>query len=104
MSKFFTIAGTIYFVANIILLFWIITDISFLLIINIITGLILGLALFVIGELIDRISNIEANIEISNPDIVKEDKIQQIECPICKRKFDIDYPNCPYCGNKNNYI
>ena len=104
MSRFFKVVGLIYFSANIILLICTITYLSFVLVINIITGLILGFALFVIGELIDRVVDIEANIHINSKDNSLEDKIQQVECPQCKRKYDIDYMNCPYCGEKNKFI
>lgn len=41
-------------------------------------------------------------LEFFSHNTLEEDHIDQIKCPNCGRKHDMDYPKCPFC--KYDYL
>lgn len=101
MPKFFKIFGAVYLIGNLLLLLLTLGNLSFWGIVNPVSNMVLGAALFVLGEGIERLSDLEARFSEPAPKEEK-DKIQQVVCPSCKNRYDLDYPECPRCGRKND--
>jgi len=71
-------------------------------IIMLIIGAALSLYIFyVLIKAAVRNGILEAHHRINAPEPKpQEDKIAQIICQFCMKKYDMDYPKCPYCKSK----
>lgn len=103
MAKFFKIFGIIYIIGNIVLLLLTLGSPTFWGIVGTVSNAVLGMALVVLGEVAERLSNLESQLTISVKK-EEEEKIQQVVCPGCKTEYDMDYPKCPNCGRKNDLL
>lgn len=105
MSNFLKIFGVIYITISVIIFFLAIKDMTFWGTLSICSSIVLGVSTFTIGELMERVSTLESQIGKDKSTPKKgEESIQQVICPNCKTKYDIDYPNCPHCGSKNTFF
>ncbi len=102
MQKFFKVFGIIYILISLILIILTLQNISPLGLFTACSNILLGLALFVVGELMERVLILEEKTGIQKEDSDQAETIQQRTCPSCNRKYDMDYPKCPYCGQKND--
>ena len=103
MPKFFRIFGIVFILGNIVFFLLTLGDPSFWGIITTVSNIVLGIALVVLGDLVERLSDLESQLNISDKK-KEEGKIQQVVCPVCKNQYDMDYPECPYCGRKNDLL
>lgn len=104
MPKFFKIFGIVYIVGNVIIfiLALISKSLSFLGTVSVISNVVLGMAVTVLGDLMERMSDLESHIDLNKKE--DEDHIEQVTCPKCRNKYDMDYPKCPNCGYKNEFL
>ena len=60
-------------------------------------GIVAGLALYTVGDLLDRVNYLEDKLNMHLPLEIDED-LPQHKCTKCEKEYDMDYPKCPYCG------
>ena len=60
-------------------------------------GIVAGLALHTVGDLLDRVNYLEDQLGLCLP-LKNEEKLPQVKCQKCGKEYDMDYPKCPYCG------
>ncbi len=60
-------------------------------------GIVAGLALYTVGDLLDRVNYLEDQLNVHLP-AQSEEKLPQVKCKNCGNEYDMDYPKCPYCG------
>lgn len=101
MIRFFKILGCAVILGSILLFFLTIRDLTFFLFLDLLLGISLGLAFLAIGDLMERMSDLESRLD-PPPIEPEEDDIQKVVCPNCYKKYDLDSPKCPYCGTKNS--
>ena len=65
-------------------------------------GIALGLAIFTIGDLLDRVNYLEDQLNMHFT-VQSEDELPQIKCKKCGKEYDMDYPKCPHCKTKTKY-
>lgn len=65
-------------------------------------GIVAGLALHTVGDLLDRVNYLEDKLNMHLP-IDSEDDLPQVKCNNCGKEYDMDYPSCPYCGKKTEF-
>ncbi len=65
-------------------------------------GIVLGLALYTVGDLLDRVNYLEDQLNM-HLTVESEDELPQIKCKKCGKEYDMDYPKCPYCKTKTKY-
>ena len=101
LSKFFKICGMAVLIACAILFIGVLVspNQNAFLILPIILSAIFALLLIAVGDLMDRVDYLENKLELYPTQDKHEDHIMQIACPNCGKKYDMDYPKCPYCGN-----
>ncbi len=102
MPKFFKVFGILYILISLTLIILTLQSMSPLWLFIAFSNIILGLALFVVGELMERVLILEEKLGTGKENPDEAEAIQQIACSSCKRKYDMDYPKCPYCGQKND--
>lgn len=106
MSKFFRILAIILLIISAMMLlvglFNFEESESMLLMISGFCGIVSGLAIYSVGDLLDRVDYLEDKLGIHL--VVKsEDKLPQVKCKKCNTEYDMDYPKCPCCGNETKY-
>ena len=104
MSKFLRIFGISYAVLSIVIFFLAIEGMTFFGAVSLFSNAVLGISVAVIGELIERVSDLERKIGDRRETAKKEDSIQRIVCRNCGTKYDMDYPQCPHCKSKNPFL
>ena len=65
-------------------------------------GVVLGLALYTVGDLLDRVNYLEDQLNMHFVE-KSEDELPQIKCKKCGLEYDMDYPKCPNCKTKTTY-
>lgn len=65
-------------------------------------GIVAGLALHTVGDLLDRVNYLEDKLNIHLP-VGNDDELPQVKCKKCGTTYDMDYPKCPCCGNKTDF-
>ena len=106
MSKFFRILAIILLIISAMMFLVGILNFeeseSIFLMISGFCGIVSGLALHTVGDLLDRVNYLEDKLGIHL--VVKsEEKLPQVKCTKCNTEYDMDYPKCPCCGNKTNF-
>ena len=106
MSKFFRALAIIIIVISIFVLF---TMINFVNVEEIIalafgafSGVVSGLLLYTVGDLLDRVNYLEDKLNMHLP-VQSDEKLPQIKCSKCGKEYDMDYPKCPYCGATTDF-
>ena len=65
-------------------------------------GVIWGLALYTVGDLLDRVNYLEDQLNMHFVE-KSEDELPQVKCKKCGTEYDMDYPKCPHCKTKTKY-
>ena len=65
-------------------------------------GVIAGLALYSVGDLLDRVNYLEDKLNMHLP-VKNEDNLPQVKCKKCGKEYDMDYPRCPYCNTQTEF-
>ena len=65
-------------------------------------GIALGLAIYTIGDLLDRVNYLEDQLNMHFIE-KSEDELPQVKCKKCGTEYDMDYPKCPHCKTKTKY-
>lgn len=103
MSSFLKIVGLLTLPAAAILLLFMADNLNLFSVLCVFSLIMLGLALVEIGDLMERVSALESRLGPS-PEKPEKDVIQKVVCPSCHKKYDLDFPQCPYCGGKNDLL
>ena len=77
-------------------------DGAFIILIAALLGVVWGLALYTVGDLLDRVNYLEDQLNMHFVE-KSEDDLPQVKCKKCGTKYDMDYPKCPNCKTKTNY-
>ena len=64
-------------------------------------GIVSGLALHTVGDLLDRVNYLEDKLGIYMT--VENDDLPKVKCKKCRTEYDMDYPKCPCCGTKTEF-
>lgn len=75
---------------------------AFIILIGSLMGVVLGLALYTVGDLLDRVNYLEDQLNMHFVE-KSEDDLPQVKCKKCGTKYDMDYPKCPNCKTKTTY-
>ena len=75
---------------------------SFIILIASLLGVVWGLALYTVGDLLDRVNYLEDQLNMHFVE-KSEDDLPQVKCKKCGTKYDMDYPKCPNCKTKTTY-
>ncbi len=104
MAKLFKTTGVLSFLLIVVLFFYFVAteEWNLVSILSLVLSAILGLALVAVGDLMDRVDRLEENLNIYRQPEIEEDQIQQVTCSNCGKKYDMDYPKCPYCGHSGS--
>ena len=106
MARFFRIVAIIFLAVSALFFIAGVTTLgdegAFIIVLASFSGIVLGLAIYTIGDLLDRVNYLEdqLNMHFSVP---SEDKLPQIKCKKCGKEYDMDYPKCPHCKTKTKY-
>lgn len=106
MSKFFRtiaiislIVGAFFFLAGLINIE---ENEAFLVMLSGFGGIVSGLALHTVGDLLDRVNYLEDKLNMHLP-VDNDDDLPQVKCGNCGAQYDMDYPKCPYCGKDTEF-
>lgn len=66
------------------------------------SGIALGLAIYTIGDLLDRVNYLEDQLDM-HLTLESDEDLPQIKCSKCGKEYDMDYPKCPHCKIKTKY-
>lgn len=75
---------------------------AFIILIGSLMGAVLGLALYTVGDLLDRVNYLEDQLNMHFVE-KSEDNLPQVKCKKCGTEYDMDYPKCPNCKTKTTY-
>ena len=75
---------------------------AFIILIASLLGVVLGLSLYTVGDLLDRVNYLEDQLNMHFVE-KSEDDLPQVKCKKCGTKYDMDYPKCPNCKTKTTY-
>jgi len=96
MSKVFKMSGVVIALSSIIALYG--NGVNLLSgIFSFLFAIVLGLAIYTIGELLERVDHLEAVLMSSLAEARSDRRLQQVNCPQCGTTHDFDYPKCPNC-------
>ncbi|QAT48396.1 hypothetical protein EQM14_00595 [Caproiciproducens sp. NJN-50] len=101
MVKFFKVLGWAVVLGSILLFLLAIKDLTFFQFLGMVLGLSLGLAFLAVGDLMERVSDLESRLD-PPPMEPEEEDIQKVVCPNCYKKYGLDFPKCPDCGTQNS--
>ena len=65
-------------------------------------GVVAGLALHTVGDLLDRVNYLEDKLNMHLP-VQSDEKLPQVKCSKCGKEYDMDYPKCPCCGTATDF-
>lgn len=106
MSKFFRILAIILLIISALMLLAGIINFeepeSLFIVISGFCGIVSGLALHTVGDLLDRVNYLEDKLGIHLV-VNSEDELPQVKCKKCNTEYDMDYPKCPCCGTETKY-
>lgn len=66
-------------------------------------GVILGLVLNVVSDLMVRVDQLERDLELRCPK-KEEGPPNQVTCTACGKKYDLKEPQCPFCGETKRLV
>lgn len=75
---------------------------AFIILIASLLGVVGGLALYTVGDLLDRVIYLEDQLNMHFIE-KSEDELPQVKCEKCGTEYDMDYPKCPNCKTKTTY-
>ncbi|MBO5715534.1 MAG: hypothetical protein J6S23_03970 [Clostridia bacterium] len=75
---------------------------AFLILIGSLMGVVLGLALYTVGDLLDRVNYLEDQLNMHFIE-KSEDELPLVKCKKCGTEYEMDYPKCPNCKTKTTY-
>ena len=84
MVKFFKVLGWAVILGSILLFLLAIKDLTFFQFLGMVLGLSLGLAFLAVGDLTERVSDLESRLD--PPMEPEEEDIQKVVCPNCYKK------------------
>ena len=106
MSKFFRIVAIVIIVISILVFLGSLSSIDegelILLLFASFSGIVSGLLLHTVGDLLDRVNYLENKLG-THLTIQSEDELPQVKCSKCGKEYDMDYPQCPYCGTTTDF-
>lgn len=106
MARFFKITSIIVLVISALFFIAGVTTLgsegAFIIVIASFLGIALGLAVYTVGDLYDRVNYLENKLGIYRSSR-SEDDLPQVKCTKCGTKYDMDYPQCPKCKTKTKY-
>lgn len=106
MSKFFRILAIILLIISAFFLLVGIFNLeepeSIFIVFSAFGGIVSGVALYTVGDLLDRVNYLEDKLNIHLP-VESEDDLPQVKCNNCGKEYDMDYHSCPYCGKKTEF-
>ena len=106
MSKFFRIIAVILMAISAFIGVISITTLgdegALLILIGSFMGVVLGLALYTVGDLLDRVDYLENQLNMHFVE-KSEDELPQVKCKKCGTEYDMDYPKCPNCKTTTTY-
>lgn len=110
MSKFFRALAIIIIVISVWMLFTMFTMISLAdtneivaLVFGTFSGVVSGLLLYTVGDLLDRVNYLEDKLNI-HLSVNNDAPLPQHKCHKCGKEYDMDYPKCPHCGTSTEFI
>ena len=75
---------------------------AFIILIASLLGVVWGLALCTVGDLLDRVNYLEDQLNMHFVE-KSEDDLPQVKCKKCGKVYDMDYPKCPYCNTQTEF-
>ena len=106
MSKFFRIVAVIIIILSVLAFLGSLSSIDegelIMLIAASFSGVVSGLLFYTVGDLLDRVNYLENKLGTHLP-VESEEKLPQVKCSKCGKEYDMDYPQCPYCGTTTDF-
>ena len=106
MSKFFRVIAIILLIVSLFMLLAGLISLeepeAILVVFSGFCGLIAGLALHTVGDLLDRVNYLEDKLNMHLP-LKNDDNLPQVKCKKCGKGYDMDYPKCPYCNTQTEF-
>jgi hypothetical protein len=106
MSKFFRIVAVIIIILSVLVFLGSLSSIEegelIMLLFASFSGIVSGLLLHTVGDLLDRVDYLESKLG-TYLTVQSEDKLPQVKCAKCGKEYDMDYPKCPYCGATTDF-
>lgn len=102
MSTLFRIAAIILAVVSVFIIVAGASEGVLLVFISGFLGIMLGLALWVIADLMEKVDFLYDKLGIyTNQPSENSDDLPQKTCARCDESYDFDYPKCPHCGHED---